>query len=116
VLLFATKATKRGWGSEGFADLGPSFAGKGGPLFQDDNSRRGEFPPRQAKSGLVGDPDFAPRGFIQYSIAGIADIARHRTGSERQNLTADQYGRSRIRKSVIGKGKPLTTKATHSTR
>jgi hypothetical protein len=34
------------------------------PLAHDDRLRRGEIPPRQAKTGLVGDPGFAPRGPI----------------------------------------------------
>src|ERR1041385_8465255 len=45
----------------GFADLDRSAPGCCGSL-PDDNLWRGEIPPRQAKTGLVGGPDFAPRG------------------------------------------------------
>src|SRR5579871_867389 len=46
----------------GFANLGPSLPAT--PLVQDDRLRRGEFPPRQANTGLVGDPGFTPRSFV----------------------------------------------------
>jgi hypothetical protein len=35
------------------------------PAKKDDGLMRGEFPPRQANSGLVGTPDFAPRGLYK---------------------------------------------------
>jgi hypothetical protein len=63
---------------EGFADLDRSTPGcspqqaKGvlaegpnAPLAPNDNLRRGEFPPRQANSRLVENPDFAPRSLFE---------------------------------------------------
>jgi len=50
----------------GFANLGPSLPAP--PLLQDDRLRRDEFPPRQANTGLVGDPEFAPRSFFGLGI------------------------------------------------
>jgi hypothetical protein len=50
------------------------------PLFQDDRSRRGEFPPRQAKSGLVGEPRLRRAALVIADIAVIAEIARDRKG------------------------------------
>jgi len=42
-------------------DAGPSFPAL--PLIQDDGLLRREIPPRPAKTGLVGGPGFARRGF-----------------------------------------------------
>ena len=67
----------RGGGADGFADLDRSTPGyltpskrkarlpgaPIAPLAHDDRLRRGEFPPRQANSGLVEDPGFAPGSF-----------------------------------------------------
>jgi hypothetical protein len=58
----------RGEGTEGFRQFGSFIRGKGGPLFQDDRLKRG---------------DFAPRSF---GIAVRADIARHRTLGKLSNL------------------------------
>src|ERR1051325_5473359 len=44
-----------------FADLDGWAPGCCGSL-PDDSLLRGEIPPRQAKTGLVGGPGFAPRG------------------------------------------------------
>jgi hypothetical protein len=83
--LFATRVQKWGAGGVGFTDLDRSTPGShpnkrkalgapavAGPLRlrsglgfaygkNDDNLWRGEFPPRQANSGLVGDPGCAAR-------------------------------------------------------
>jgi hypothetical protein len=63
--LFATKVEKGRVGAKGLASpFEILHSRQKRPLFQDDSLRRGEFPPRQANDGLVGDPGFTPRVFL----------------------------------------------------
>jgi hypothetical protein len=55
----------------GFADL-DRFDSLQSPVAHDDNLWRGEFPPRQANSGLVEDPGLRRAASMIAVIAGIA--------------------------------------------